>query len=100
MGELDLAVFEALEVARSWHGGQFSALYSLASTGEIHGWEHQADLEREIEHNLTHLGADAAGCDPSADERRLIHLRHELANLEALLAWVKAHDLPEPEEAN
>lgn len=34
--------------AAHWHGGQDSALYSLASTGEVHGFEHRDDCLREI----------------------------------------------------
>jgi hypothetical protein len=37
-----------VEVATVWHGGQSSALYSLASTGYIHDAGYRSMLESEL----------------------------------------------------
>lgn len=43
-------VFAARETAYQWHGGQWSPLYSFASTGAIvHSEEHREGLIGEIE---------------------------------------------------
>ncbi|MCR4339856.1 MAG: hypothetical protein NUW01_08220 [Gemmatimonadaceae bacterium] len=40
----------AQRIAYDWHGGQWSPLYSFASTGGIvHSAEHQAGILREID---------------------------------------------------
>lgn len=35
-------------IAGDWHGGQASALYSLASTGKLHSEDHRLHLIQEI----------------------------------------------------
>jgi hypothetical protein len=42
-------MLDTFNTASEWHSGQWSALYSYASTGKIWGEEHKADLLAEIE---------------------------------------------------
>lgn len=43
----------AVRVAYDWHGGQFSALYSFASTGGVvHDQRHLERLRVEVHHNI------------------------------------------------
>src|ERR1700756_2328196 len=42
-------MLDTIRTASEWHGGQWSALYSYSSTGEIHDKEHKADLLRELD---------------------------------------------------
>lgn len=44
-------MLDTVRTASEWNSGQWSALYSYASTGEIHGEDHRADLLAEIEAN-------------------------------------------------
>lgn len=37
------------DIASDWHGGQWTALYSLASTGRVNGFQHRLDLLAEID---------------------------------------------------
>ena len=39
-----------IEIANIWHGGQTSALYSVASTGLIHTDTHKSKLLYELRH--------------------------------------------------
>lgn len=77
------------QTAQSWHGGQFSALYSFASTGEIHGVEHQFDLVVEIEHNLRTLTTDEAD-----EPLRRAKLDFEIDALTYLLTYVQTGEEP------
>lgn len=64
-----------VETAYSWHGGQWSPLYSFASTGgRVHGEEHRQALVGEIR-----------SCLRFAEER---HMTDEIENLNELLACV------------
>jgi hypothetical protein len=51
-------MLDTFNTASEWHSGQWSALYSYASTGKIWGEDHKADLIAEIE-----------GCQESASTR-------------------------------
>lgn len=42
-------MLDTVRTASEWHSGQWSALYSYSSTGQIHGAEHRIDLLDEIE---------------------------------------------------
>ena len=75
-GEI-ISDLEARVIANAWHGGQFTALYSFASTGTISpvsddylGSEVEDEIERELE-----------VCAP-------LDLSHH--ELEALLAYVRS----------
>lgn len=46
-------MFDTFRTASEWHSGQWSALYSYSSTGEIHGEDHKDDLLREIDSCLS-----------------------------------------------
>jgi hypothetical protein len=49
MNEYPIKVPDAyIEVATIWHGGQWSALYSVSSTGYIHDKSYRAMLESEL----------------------------------------------------
>jgi hypothetical protein len=41
--------FDPFLVASEWHNGQWSALYSYASTGQVHGEDHKEALLSEID---------------------------------------------------
>lgn len=45
--------YDPIRIAGEWHSGQFSALYSLSSTGRVHGPEHRAELLAEIDSCLS-----------------------------------------------
>ncbi len=56
-----------IQTAYEWHGGQWSPLYSYASTGgKVHSEEHHYALIREIEHCLLHGEATAPDGSPRA----------------------------------
>lgn len=60
--------------AVDWHTGQWSALYSLASTGRVNGFEHQQDLLGEIDDCLAR---DISGV-AEYDVERLVALRRDV----------------------
>ncbi|MCC6131419.1 MAG: hypothetical protein IT186_15985 [Acidobacteria bacterium] len=65
-----------VETAYAWHGGQWSPLYSFASTGgRIHGEAHRSALVGEI-----------TACLRYAEQNQLVE---EIENLNELLAHVK-----------
>ena len=67
-------MLDTVRTASEWHGGQWSALYSYSSTGEIHGEDHKRDLLIEIE---TEIGLTASRTDLSQlDLDALEHLRY------------------------
>lgn len=95
MGEpLHYGAFEAAEIAGEWHGGQWSALYSLSSTGELANADYQQDCVREIEHNLAQLREEMF--QPKRSDHHKLDTEHE--RLLALLGWVNAHTFARPGE--
>jgi hypothetical protein len=67
-------MLNTFQTASEWHGGQWSALYSYSSTGEIHGEDHQSDLLSEIEDCQT--SAETRDDLTSLDLDALEHLRY------------------------
>lgn len=61
-------MLDTIRTASDWHSGQWSALYSYASTGEIHGEEHRDNLliEIETEQGLTASRNDLSDLDIAA----------------------------------
>jgi len=78
--EIDSNTVRAQRIAADWHGGQWTALYSLCSTGTVWSGEHRARLIAEIDHCQTEL--------PDEDS--------EMENLIWLAAWVKHARLEVP----
>ena len=80
-------VFLARETAYSWHGGQFSALYSFASCDcEVQSESHREDLQVEVAQCLMSLDARAVG-DSTEDDYA------ELKNLEACINLLPSKEL-------
>jgi hypothetical protein len=75
MGE-PIDSLQARVIANAWHGGQWTALYSFASTGHIAAAE-TPELEWEIE--------------------RLMEGRSRFPELNALLAYVRANGPRKPQ---
>jgi hypothetical protein len=63
-------MLDTFRTASEWHSGQWSALYSYSSTGEVHGEEHQAELLAEIDECL---GNSPETC--AADPERILYIQ-------------------------
>jgi hypothetical protein len=63
------APIELVEIGRDWHGGQWSGLYSVSSTGKIFASKAR-DIESELR-NIATRGKIPAGPGPSAETFRL-----------------------------
>lgn len=70
-------MLDTFRTASEWHSGQWSALYSYRSTGEIHGEDHKADLLTEIDKCLGDT-PETVAADPerTLDILALEHLRY------------------------
>lgn len=71
-----------VNVAYDYHGGQWSDLYSFASTGgTVHNQEHRDGLECEIE-SILRWDDDSFCDDPEDEKRNLQNLLHVVQNAE------------------
>lgn len=80
---------DPVHIASEWHNGQWSALYSYASTGMIHSEEHRLDALWEVERELERfecMGAEemeyAGYTERDVADLSLLH--HELNTADAL----------------
>lgn len=67
-------MLDTIRTASEWHSGQWSALYSYSSTGEIHGEDHQSDLLTEIDE--CQKDAETRDDLTELDRMALDHLRY------------------------
>lgn len=87
----EVDVVAARDTAYEWHGGQWSDLYSFASTdATVHSEEHRSGLESEIQHNIEWVGAQ--------DEAFYSNKQEHLDELDNLLRTVRALPAKNPEQ--
>lgn len=77
-------------IASLWHSGQWSALYSLASTGQVRSLSHARDIRSEARRELERIGTEDQSRQARRDRKQLRtllrYVRREVTEIRADIA--------------